>query len=336
MMAQMADSVLRDSWLPVTNARDIGTDAPVGLTLLDTPIVLWRTPDGSLSVARDQCPHRGAALSLGELRGNTLMCGYHGWRYDGGGQCVLQPAMPGRTPPPNAHLEMFAVCERYGVVFVALGRPPAELPDYFPEWDEPDARQYHDEPVVVHACGPRIVENFLDMAHFPFVHPDVLGAESHPEVRDYNVIAKADGIELTDCWFWQPAATPGSTGGADVEYRYRVPHPYVATLTKVPADEAALGFSLMIMASPVDEEHCRAWMIGAFTDREVSVEDFCAFNHRIFLQDIPILESQRPRQLPLDPTAELAQKADRASAAYRRWLAELGLTYGTISQEVHQ
>jgi phenylpropionate dioxygenase-like ring-hydroxylating dioxygenase large terminal subunit len=89
----------------------------------------------------------------------------------------------------------------------------------------------------------------------------------------------------------------------------------------------------MIMASPLDEEHCRAWMIGAFTDPDVSTKDFCAFNHRIFLQDIPILESQRPRSLPLEPTAELAQHADRASSAYRRWLAELGLAYGTIPRE---
>jgi phenylpropionate dioxygenase-like ring-hydroxylating dioxygenase large terminal subunit len=318
--------------MPVTNAHEITADGPHGLTLLDTPMVLWRTTDGAVHAARDRCPHRGAALSLGQLRGDALMCGYHGWMYDGGGQCVCQPAMPERTPPANARLEMFAVCERYGVVFAALGRPPSHPPAYFPEWDETGVRQYHDDPVVVHACGPRIIENFLDMAHFPFVHPGVLGSELHAEVRDYTVTTTADGIDVTDCWFWQPAATPGSTGGADVEYRYRVPHPYVATLTKVPMDGAA-GFSLMIMASPVDEEHCRAWMIGAFKDADVRVEDFCAFNHRILLQDIPILESQHPRRLPLDPTAELAQHADRASSAYRRWLDELGLTYGAIPRK---
>ena len=181
---------------------------------------------------------------------------------------------------------MFGVCERYGVVFAALGDAPSAPPEYFPEWDEPGVRQYHDVPVVVHACGPRIVENFLDMAHFPFVHAGILGAESHTEVRDYTVTAKEDGIEVTNCLFWQPAATPGSTSGADVEYRYRVPHPYVATLSKLPRDGAA-GFSLMIMASPLDEEHCRTWMIGAFTDPDVSTEDFLDFNHRILLQDVP-------------------------------------------------
>jgi phenylpropionate dioxygenase-like ring-hydroxylating dioxygenase large terminal subunit len=329
----MGDPVLRDSWMPVTNSRDVTAESPLGLTLLDTPIVLWRGSDGHLHAARDHCPHRGAALSLGQVRDDTLMCGYHGWVYDGTGRCIRQPASPGLTPPPNARLELFDTCERYGVVFAALGRAPSGPPEYFAEWDEPGVRHYHDVPVEVHACGPRIIENFLDMAHFPFVHPGVLGDESHSEVREYTVTAKADGIEVTNCLFWQPAATPGSAGGADVEYRYRVPHPYVATLSKVPRDGAA-GFSLMIMASPLDEEHCRAWMIGAFTDPNVSVDDFTDFNHRILLQDIPILESQRPRRLPLDPSVELAQKADRASYAYRRWLVDLGLGYGASPPDV--
>lgn len=332
MISAVGDPVLTDSWMPVTNACDVGSERPSGVTLLDTPVVLWRSADGIVHAARDQCPHRGAALSLGQLDSatDTLRCAYHGWVYDGTGRCVCQPATPTRTPPANARLDMFATCERYGVVFVALGRAPTDPPEYFPEWDAPGVRHYHDVPTLVHACGPRIVENFLDMAHFPFVHPGVLGAEERPEVRDYTVNESLDGIELTDCWFWQPAATPGSTGGAEVEYRYRVPHPYIATLTKLPTDGAA-GFSLMIMASPVDEEHCRAWMIGAFTDPDVSTSDFAEFNHRIFEQDIPILESQRPRRLPLDPTAELAQRADRGASAYRRWLTAIGLTYGTIT-----
>src|SRR5262245_44066208 len=85
----------------------------------------------------------------------------------------------------------------------------------------------------------------------------------------------------------------------------------------------------MIMASPLDEEHCPTWMIVAYTDPDDTTDHFRAFNHRILLQHIPILESQRPRPLPLDPGAELAQKADRGSYAYRRWLADLGLRYGT-------
>jgi phenylpropionate dioxygenase-like ring-hydroxylating dioxygenase large terminal subunit len=54
------------------------------------------------------------------------------------------------------------------------------------------------------------------------------------------------------------------------------------------------------------------------------------FQDTIFFQDKDILESQRPRRLPLDPAAEFHQRADRASLAYRKWLKDMGLSYGTI------
>ena len=95
----VGDPVLSDSWMPVTNSQDVVAGAPLGLTLLDIPLVLWRSRDGEMHAARDQCPHRGAALSLGQVRDDTLMCPYHGWVYDRGGQCVRQPASPGLTPP---------------------------------------------------------------------------------------------------------------------------------------------------------------------------------------------------------------------------------------------
>jgi phenylpropionate dioxygenase-like ring-hydroxylating dioxygenase large terminal subunit len=325
------DPVLANSWMPVVNSTDVTPGAAVGVALLDQPLVLWRTGEGVLRAARDQCPHRGSALSLGEVRGEELMCAYHGWRFDTDGACTFRPALPEGTVPPNLGLAGFAVREAYGVIWVGLGQPPAGL-DYFPEYDEPGARHVHHPTVVLHASGPRIIENFLDMAHFPFVHGGILGAESHTRVREYDVEVTERGVEARNCWFWQPAATPTSGEGAEVEYSYRVPHPYVATLRKIPQAEAP-AFDLMIIASPADETHCRAWMVASYHSTDVSEEDFFTFNDRIFGQDIPIVESQRPKCLPLDPMAERHQSSDKISHAYRRWLRELGLRYGVIAKE---
>ncbi len=320
------DRVLADSWMPVVNSRDVAAGEPFGVTLMEHPLVLWRTPDGAIRAAHDQCPHRGAALSIGELRGDRIMCPYHGWQFDSDGVCALRPAFPTATPPRTLCLRTYPVREKYGVVWVSLGTPPDDL-DYFPPYDEPGTRHAHHDPVVLSACGPRIVENFLDVAHFPFVHRAILGAEPHTAYADYEVVVDDRGVHIPSVWAWQPAATPTSADGADVEYRYHVPHPYIATLYKVPTDGGA-GFDLMIMASPVDETHCRVWMIAAYRDDTVSPEAFVAFNQVIFDQDIPIVQSQRPKRLPLDLSHEAHQRTDKISHAYRTWLAELGLTYG--------
>ena len=59
-------------------------------------------------------------------------------------------------------------------------------------------------------------------------------------------------------------------------------------------------------------------------------DDFNEFNGTIFGQDMAVVQSQEPKCLPLDPRAELHQRADRMSVTYRRWLMERGTAYGTI------
>ena len=64
--------------------------------------------------------------------------------------------------------------ERYGCVWTTLGEPEREIFD-IPEASEPDRRFVPCGWVKMRASGLRVVENFLDMAHFPFVHKDILG-----------------------------------------------------------------------------------------------------------------------------------------------------------------
>jgi phenylpropionate dioxygenase-like ring-hydroxylating dioxygenase large terminal subunit len=53
-----------------------------------------------------------------------------------------------------------------------------------------------------------------------------------------------------------------------------------------------------------------------------------SFQHTIFCQDQPVLESQRPKRLPLDPRSEMHTSVDRLSGAYRRYLRRLDVTFG--------
>jgi phenylpropionate dioxygenase-like ring-hydroxylating dioxygenase large terminal subunit len=63
------------------------------------------------------------------------------------------------------------------------------------------------------------------------------------------------------------------------------------------------------------------------TNDDATIKRFQAI---IFGQDKPILENQVPKRLPLDPRAETPIKADKTSIQYRRWLTDLGVSYGVI------
>jgi len=99
---------------------------------------------------------------------------------------------------------LLPVSERYGYVWTTLGTPARAAVD-IPEADEADRQHVVCGAVAVNASGLRIVENFLDMAHFPFVHTDILGAEPHTEVSQYNTEIRRDVDEVwaTNCEFFQ-------------------------------------------------------------------------------------------------------------------------------------
>jgi len=269
----------------------------------------------------DLCRHRGTQLSLGRVCGARLVCAYHGWQYDDAGRCVHIPAHPDQSPPSTACLEGFACAERAGLVWVRLSAG-GELVAC-PEWDDPAYRLIPCGPYEFAAAGPRIVENFLDVAHFAFVHDGLLGSAEHPEISDYTVTTGVDGITVSDVSVYQP--NPDGTGqGALVSYVYRVFRPFVAYFFKSP------GFSILLAVCCEAPTASRAFMVMAMNyGHEIPAEELRAFQDRIVAQDRPVVESQRPELLPLDLAAELHLRSDRAAIAYRRWLRELGVKFGT-------
>lgn len=331
------DPVLLNDWHPVAAASSLagGTMQPV--QLLEHELIVWRDADGAVHAWDDRCPHRGARLSLGRVENNRVVCGYHGWQFDASGQCRLQPAHPRDVPPKAACAHRYQVREAYGMVWVCLGEPARDLLP-FPEYHDERLRNVLCGPYPVNACGPRIIENFLDMAHFAFIHTGVLGDLEHTEVPDYKVSPYDDGqgqrgmqgVIATGCFAYQPVSNILAKDGTMVEYTYRVVRPLTAILTKLPANMEGFAEAISLHVQPVTEEQCNAWIIVAMTNTVSTEEETRAFQDQIFKQDLAILESQRPKRVPLEPGIEVPQRADRLSAAYRRMLKELGLRYGVL------
>lgn len=224
------------------------------------------------------------------------------------------------------------VQEKFGCVWVTLGQPNAPIFD-IAEADEDDRRYVPCGWFNLRASGLRIVENFLDMAHFPFVHTDILGTEPHTDVPKYEFEIRRDVDEVwaTNCTFFQPQVTAGSEG-AFAHLTYRVPTPFTVMLYRVsPSDPSRLD-AIAAFIQPMEEDLCRAIPVMYLVDPDSSHTALLKFEQVIFAQDKIIVENQRPILLPLHAQDEIPTRADGSSVAYRRWLKEKGLTYGTTSQ----
>ena len=221
------------------------------------------------------------------------------------------------------------VKQAYGYLWVSLGNPAGDVP-LIEEALESDRRYVACGAIHVKASGLRIVENFLDMAHFPFVHTDILGSEPHTEVAHYGCEIRRDVDEVwaTDCIFTQPKAALSAEGAIETKYIYRITTPFTVLLYKTCPNSDTRWDAICLFVQPLDPDRCVAHPVMFLIDDISREADLVGFQQVIFLQDRIILENQRPVLLPLEPRMETPTRADASSVAYRRWLKEKGLTYG--------
>ena len=318
------DPVLVNDWHIVARSSDILDGQVKAASLLGEDLALWRA-DGQLMAWKDLCVHRGARLSGGAVSAERLSCPYHGWEYEPSGQCVRFPAHPEQVPPPKAHALPYRVQEAYGLVWVCLGQPAQAIPA-FPEWQDATFRKVFCGPYTLKASGPRAIENFLDVSHFPFVHGGLLGDAARPEVDDYEAEINAEGVIARDVRIFQPDPDASGQGGL-VTYTYQVLRPLAAYFTKT---SAGPRFAAFFAITPLEEKLSLGWLLLALNYRdEASDAELSGFEDAIMAQDIPVVESQRPELLPLDLQAELHLRSDRLAIAYRQYLKKCGLRLGT-------
>jgi phenylpropionate dioxygenase-like ring-hydroxylating dioxygenase large terminal subunit len=332
-------------WHPVAAQSELQQD-PIGVTLLEQPLVLWRDQSGVVHAWLDRCPHRGARLSLGIVVNDQLQCAYHGWRFDGSARCAHVPAVPDFVASDHHSATPFEAQIRYGLVWVRLDSSEAHhsevnlsrntaIAAFAAESDEA-LRKVNCGPYTVATSAPRLIENFLDMAHFSYVHEGWLGDQAHAQVHRYEIHEENGSLKATGCKAWQPQSNRHATQGAWVDYTYTLNHPYSAVLTKVPEAQFSTlpqyRESIAVFVVPVSPTECKVWFRLAVADTVSTDEQLQAFQNTIFLQDQPVLESQVPKCLPLWSGLEAHVASDRLSIAYRRWLLAKGIAFGVQVQ----
>jgi phenylpropionate dioxygenase-like ring-hydroxylating dioxygenase large terminal subunit len=235
------------------------------------------------------------------------------------------PAHPSLKPPSRARVKTYSCEERAGLIWVSLGEAPGEVPS-LEEDDDPSFRAIPCGPYPAPAGAPRLIENFLDVAHLPIVHEGFLGVSSQAEIPPYDV-EMVDGRPVArDIRIFQPNpegfALPGH-----VAYEYGILSPFTVYLRK--RTESGC-FTLLFAVAPISE----TGSLGYFTvfidyGDPAGDGDIVAFQEQIFAQDLPIVGSQRPERLPLNLAEELHLPSDRLAIAYRQYIRAQGLTFGT-------
>lgn len=320
------DKVLQEDWLVACRSEDV-KEKPIQVVLMGERLAVFRNSKG-VHAFKDLCIHRGAALSLGEVKNDCLVCPYHAWEYDDGGACVKIPQLPeGRAIPRKAKAITYSCMEKYGLIWVNLAGNNPDIFSYRPM----EGNDFHNViwgPQEVVAKPPRIIENFLDVGHLAIVHEGFLGSESHREVQDYKVHKEGDRIYSDEIAIFQPDPD-GSGTPKYVYYTYEIHRPFTVSFTKRDRENNTL-MTILLTVRPIDDEKSVAYGILSFNyETGLSDEEIIKFQDEIFAQDKPIVQNQKPEELPLDLQIELSLICDRMSIAYRQYLKELGVELGT-------
>ncbi|XP_068648117.1 protein TIC 55, chloroplastic [Aristolochia californica] len=162
----------REEWYPLYLTEQVPDDAPLGLSVFDKQLVLYKDGDGVFRCYEDRCPHRLAKLSEGQLVDGRLECLYHGWQFEGDGKCVKIPQLPaGGKIPRAACAKAYEVRDSQGVIWVWMSdKKPNDLKlPWFEHYSRPgfhDVSTIHELPYD-HSI---LLENLMDPAHVPISH----------------------------------------------------------------------------------------------------------------------------------------------------------------------
>jgi phenylpropionate dioxygenase-like ring-hydroxylating dioxygenase large terminal subunit len=308
------DAALRRQWFPIARTSDLDA-GPRGAMLFGVPLVVFRGQDGLIGVLDDACPHRGAALSMGRVAGDSVECPYHGWQWRGvDGRCTHIPSLDeDQRIPPRAVTTAYPATEYLGLVWTALDSPAGDtwLP---PELDRPDLVLGAGAPLRTTAGMRTTVENFRDVAHFPFVHQATMG-ELPKVIPPLDVRRKDTDLFMHVTYRRKQGGSPEVWH--DMELSYHVSMPGRSTiLLKM---EAGTRYVVHV-PSPVDDTHTDIYWLAGFQQGYTlfSLDEVLAYESTIVAEDLPVIGAIVPRNPPLEPGAGVSVPADRFTLEYRR------------------
>jgi phenylpropionate dioxygenase-like ring-hydroxylating dioxygenase large terminal subunit len=328
---------LRNGWYTALWSHEL-KDKPVAKTFLDEKVVLFRTASGLPGALEDRCCHRAAPLSLGELSGEYLACGYHGLKFDRSGKCV---EVPGQSEVPSgAQVRSYPVHEKWNVIWIWMGDPTkadaAKIPDMpwlsDPKWATTPGRLY------VKSNYQFIIDNLLDLTHVSYVHKNTLAGDPREATTPTKTERLDNGVRVGR-WmidFVPPPlfAKAGNFTGKVDRWQFVTWHPPGTVYLDVGCAEAGSGApqgdrskGISIWSSHLitpESEHSSHYMFCFARDFSVNDASMSKLLYEgskaTFMEDIDLLEAVQTNRVDGSLEGLVHITADAAQLQARRML----------------
>ncbi len=280
---------LAHSWIAVGHAEDFGPQ-PVDVSMLGQPWVVVRREGTAGAID---------AFAVGQQRRGAA----------------------------TAAAAAAAAIEHLGLIWIAIEPPLSPLPP-LPGWAEHGFASARCETVRTRVSAAQLIDNFMDAAHFPFVHPASFGVEDAFDVSSDEIMRDEWLVRSTFTAPYQNHDDPLVATGE---------HPLIQehTVTKVgyAGCNASLElrfpmtsgvFGIVYACQPESMTSTRIFKVMARNDLDDAAMAQCVRDEDAILgEDLDILERYTTMGLETDLTVEVHTRADRLSVAWRRLMRDL-------------
>jgi len=308
---------------------DSFTSRPQMFEYFGSKLVAYRgEEDDKVHVLDAYCPHMGADLSKGCVKGNSIVCPFHAWSWGPDGVCDDIPYS--NLIPPQAVIKSWPTLEKNGLLFVwndPEGNPP--IPEQEPrtiddcysgEWTDWVMNQ-----VVINSNCSELVDNMADMAHFGPVHYS--NVQSFRNVQDghtftqymvggHEILTEGSTPFTSVATYEGPAyMTTTMTGvmeGAPMKVHLLVSH------IPVHMNQFHINFGVMMQKNPDLTEEQNQALVEAYTQKNIES----------FIQDVEIWDNKVRIDNPL------LCRGDGPILMVRNWYRQFYLDVADIPEKM--
>ena len=329
-------------WYAMEEGSKITADKPLYVRRLGQDFVLFRDGEGKARCLHDVCSHRGGSLGHGRCRNGNVECPYHGWQFDGEGDCKYIPSLgpEGQNIPKRTRIDAYPTHEEYGLIFAFLGdlpeeeRPPLLLPRTNPaEMDySGDEWRWICQQWPLKSNYERNIENGLDPGHNEFVHArhGFMGDRLNYRVPDYELdlydwgngfLLEFQAPPSTDQVLHKTEDSRTEEGGLEAGSGHCGPNAMWTYIHITPTN----WMHQYLYETPIDENNTIAFNVNMcnFLDPDVAEDDEIRDMNAIIAEDdVIVLEKIKPVITPPNMTSEVMMPADRSIVQYRKFLKD--------------